>query len=135
QKALETLSQPSESLFGNFTDWAIDAAVTANQLANLADRTEMQASAQERTVMQLEARSKSAQAQHGELILTLNEQRAEQLAALEFGYNEQIAALYQNVLDAEQMLNVLRGIDTTIYSIDESLDRFSDAIIDEFIQR
>lgn len=135
ESALQTLSAPSESLFGTFEEFALDAALTANQLANLADRTETQADAQERTVMRLEAMAVSAAEQHKQLLATLDIQRAEQLAAMEAGYNSQIAALDQIVIDAEQMLNYLRNIDTTEYSILESLDRFSDAVINEANQR
>lgn len=121
EEAATTLKSGADpAMFATLSAFQEDQQRTSNQLRALAERTENHASAAERTVMELEARRDQAEAHYAGLIEQLEEQRDEQLLALD-----------KIVEDAEERINILRGVEVGVFAIDESLAMLNDTLIGE----
>ena len=106
ERALDTVSQSSEDLFGSFEDYARDYWQTYFAIESLADKADDQLTAEERTVKALESQLDQAQRFHDAQIERLD-----------------------SVLDgANAQLEALLGIDTSVQSVETALAAFSAAL-------
>ncbi|HBZ99782.1 MAG TPA: hypothetical protein DEO97_13865 [Pseudomonas sp.] len=106
ERALGTVSQSSEALFGSFEDYARDYWQTYFAIEQLAERAEEQLSADERAVKALERQLDQSQRFHDAEI--------ERLDGVLEGANAQLEALL--------------GIDTSVQSVEAALAAFTAAL-------
>jgi len=106
ERALDTVSQSSEALFGSFEDYARDYWQTYFAIESLAERAEDQLSADEQAVKALERQLDQSQRFHDAEI--------ERLDGVLEGANSQLEALL--------------GIDTSVQSVETALAAFTAAL-------
>lgn len=99
EKALDTVSQSSEDLFGSFEDYARDYWQTYVAIESLADKAEDQLTAEERTVKALEGQLDQAQRFHA----------------------AELERLDGMVDGAQAQLDALLGINTGVLSVEAAL--------------
>lgn len=128
QEAATVVSQPTEGLFGNQFDAEFDAAVTGNQLLQLAGIADTQASAQEQIIAQLKSSQVFAVRSNEMLIARLTENRDEQKLELERQFNLDIMSLEAQITAAEQQLNAVRGISDNDLTIEQATRQFQEAL-------
>lgn len=106
ERALDTVSQSSERLFGSFEDYARDYWQTYFAIEALADRADDQLSVEEQAVKALERQLNESQRYH----------------------DEEIARLDGVLEGAEAQLEALLGIDTRVQSVEAALAAFTAAL-------
>lgn len=95
RNALEVVSQPSEDLFATFTDYQRDFLAQRGKIEELARLTDAQKTIEERTLDSLR----------------------DQLKATEQGYQDEMTRLDGILSFAQQQIDTLNGIDTSIKSV------------------
>lgn len=109
EPALSEISRPSADLFSTFEDYQRDFITTANDIEELSRLTEGQLTLEERTLAALEARLVSEQAQ----------------------FNAENARLDQIIIDAQEQINIARGIETNTATIAASMAGLTGALAAE----
>lgn len=106
ENALGLIAQPSEELFGSFSDYQLDFLRTANDVAKLNGITGKQLSIEQQTLAALTDQLTQAQEQHQQTLAKLDNQ----------------------LLTAQQQLQVQLGTDTKILSMSDALKELADAM-------
>lgn len=106
ENALGLIAQPSEELFGSFSDYQLDFLRTANDVDKLNGITGKQLSIEQQTLDTLTNQLTQAQEQHQQTLAKLDNQ----------------------LLTAQQQLQVLLGTDTKILSMSDALKELADAM-------
>lgn len=104
--ALRTLAEPSQNLFATFEDYARDFYTTARNIKDLQEATGNAVTIDEKNLQALQDQLQQAQDFHDEQIAQL----------------ERLGAYYQD------QINVLNGIDTSVLSVAEAINRLSQAL-------
>ena len=98
-KALDVVSQPSEALFSNFTDYQRDFYKTAIDISNLSLATDKQLSSQDKNLIALNA----------------------QLAATEAGYKAQNERLDSILESAQAQIDAVNGTTIAVMSVEAAI--------------
>lgn len=106
ENALGLIAQPSEELFGSFSDYQLDFLRTANDVAKLNGITGKQLSIEQQTLAALTDQLTQAQEQHQQTLAKLDNQ----------------------LLTAQQQLQVQLGTDTKILSMSDAMKQLADAM-------
>ena len=106
QRALDSVSQPSEDLFSSYVDYQRDFYQTAIAITDLSEATDVQLSVEEKT---LEA---------------LNEQKR----VTEEAYQAEMARLDGILSAAQEEVNAIHGVDSTLMSVSQALISLNGAI-------
>ena len=104
--ALSVVAEPSEQLFGSFTDYQRDFYTTSRVIAEAAETAKVQLTADEQQVVLLE----------------------QQIAEAEANKDEQLAALEQQYQMMVNQYNALMGIDTSVKGVSEAIGTLRGAI-------
>ena len=118
--ALSALAKPSAQLFSSFTDYQRDLITTNNALVQLEAKASDQLSTEERTVLVLTSQLDQAKAS-----------TQAQIAAREAQFNEEMSVLDLQVQIAQDQLNAIRGVDTSILTLAAALGVFNSALGNE----
>jgi len=139
EDALGTAGQDSQQFYSTFEGYALDQAITAGQIAALNDRAQSQVASLDSVVLSLQAASDAAGVIAQAQIDAIGTTSAAQLAAADAGIAAQIAALdKQYALDnaaldlqlskAQEQLNALLGINTSVQSVAAAMGVFNTAL-------
>jgi tape measure domain-containing protein len=135
QNALSEVGRPSQQFFGNFVDYARDAAQTKNTIGTLLAETESQLTLDQRTLAALESRSAQADAHQKAQLESLDAQKkliAEsfdaQLKSDEAAYKSELARLDNVLTTGQQQLDALRGINNSVLSVSSAVAGLKSAL-------
>jgi len=117
ESALSTVAKPSEKLFGSFEDYARDFYKTSNDIATLSGITDTTLTAQQAMLAQLEAQSAISKAAYSSQSKLLKDQ-----------YDQAVKGLDTTLASAQKQLDALHGIDTSVLSVSEAIDRLAAAL-------
>lgn len=132
---LSGLATPSTGQFGSFADFALDAAITANKLKELAELTDVQLSAEEKMLQELQKRQEQAQKNHESQLQYLERIRASQINSATSYYESQVRGFESIYQQALEQVNAMRGIDDSILSVEDAVENFEKNIMDEYVFR
>lgn len=116
EKALDTIRQPSEALYSTFADYARDQLTTSNVISQLEEKTEAALSVEEKMLKELQRQE-----------TTLDDNHRSQLDALERQHNSEVSRLDGILERAQQQVDAIKGVDSSIMSVLEALGVFNDA--------
>ena len=105
-EALQAIGEPSEELYGSFTDYQREFADQANIIRDLEEKAGVQVSNDEKMLEQLRLEAEAA----------------------EDRYETQIGYLDQQLQDAQDQLNALLGINEGVLGVQDALKGFADAV-------
>lgn len=105
-KALKAISDPSEDLYTNFVDYQRDFADQSNLVRDLEKTAKFQLSTDEQTLLELQEQADAAETRH----------------------QEQLDALDAQLDKAQEQINVMKGVDTSIKSVEQAIADLSTAI-------
>lgn len=100
-EALQAVADPSEGLYKNFTDYQRDFADQSNLIRELEEKARYQLSTDEATLLAIQNEAEAAQSR----------------------YDEQIANLDDQLEAAQNQINTLRGIDTSVMSVEDAVSK------------
>ncbi|RYF73815.1 MAG: hypothetical protein EOO22_08260 [Comamonadaceae bacterium] len=106
--AIAAVTQPSQSLFATFEQYAIDQAKTAADILNLRNAAQGQMSVADMTLTAIKAGGDA------------------QLAALKASYDQQVAGLDMTLDYWKQQINSLKGVDDRVLSVQEAVERLQE---------
>jgi hypothetical protein len=105
--ALQAIAEPSEGLYKNFVDYQRDFADQRNLIRELEEKAGHQLSTDEQTLLEIQSEAEAAQAR----------------------YDGQIDKLDEQLAQAQEQLNALYGIDTSIKDVDQAIRDLSTAVL------
>ena len=106
-KALKAISDPSQDLYTNFVDYQRDFADQSNLIADLEKKAGQQLSTDEKTLLELQEQAESARTR----------------------YEGQIEALDEQLTKAQEQIDVMKGVDLSVKSVEESIADLSQAVL------
>lgn len=106
-KALKAISDPSQDLYTNFVDYQRDFADQSNLIADLENKAGQQLSTDEKTLLELQEQAESARTR----------------------YEGQIEALDEQLTKAQEQIDVMKGVDLSVKSVEESIADLSQAVL------
>ena len=106
-KALKAISDPSQDLYTNFVDYQRDFADQSNLIADLEKKAGQQLSTDEKTLIELQEQAESARTR----------------------YEGQIEALDEQLAKAQEQIDVMKGVDLSVKSVEESIADLSQAVL------
>lgn len=141
ERALDTVSEPSEDLFSNFVDYARDFKRTTSIISELTDKAGGQLSADQQMVDLLEQQldqAKDSNASQIEAIRDLAEKQIEaiqnalssQVDGIQSSSESQISALQAQYDIALKQYNAALGIDDSVKSVGAAINDLTKAIQD-----
>ena len=98
-KALKAISDPSEDLYTNFVDYQRDFADQSNLVRDLEKTAKHQLGTDEQTLLELQDQADAAETRH----------------------QEQLDALDAQLDKAQQQIDVMRGVDTSVKSVEQAI--------------
>jgi len=98
-KALKAISDPSEDLYTNFTDYQRDFADQSNLVRDLENTAKNQLGTDEKTLLELQDQADAAETRH----------------------QEQLSKLDEQLNSAQQQINVMKGVDTSVKSVEAAI--------------
>lgn len=107
KEALSVLSRDSGDMFATLQDQQRDAAQTQNSLAELGKLSDAALSVEERTLAALEKQKEAAQA----------------------AYDAEISRLDEVLKAAQSQIDVLKGIDTSVLSVEQAIEGLAAALL------
>lgn len=107
KEALSILSRDSGDMFSTLQDQQRDAAQTQNSLAELGKLSDAALSVEERTLAALEKQKEAAQA----------------------AYDAEISRLDEVLKAAQSQIDVLKGIDTSVLSVEQAIEGLAAALL------
>jgi len=117
ESALSVVSEDNRRFYGRFEDFAFAQGVTAGEVAKLNDSAKAQLSAADAIAMGVQAQ------------IDVEKMLADtQLAAMQAGYDAQIARLDDSLELGKSQLDALLGIDNSVVSVQEALYRLTGAV-------
>jgi len=121
---VRTITQDSTKLFTNFADFALSQARSRVILEGLKEEADSQLSTAEKQLNALNTSLELAESQHEENLQLRTAQFDAALAQAETQHTEQLDALKAILTQAEEQINVLKGIETntTVETAKEKLD-------------
>lgn len=123
--------QGNEQYYSSYEDWIVaTAGITAN-LDALAGVTETQLTADEKMLASLEASMAQAERHNSAVVGSINSGIESQIAAINAQMEADIAALEQQQLDAEEQIAAMRGIDTSVLSVEDAVRELAAAMQSE----
>ena len=105
--ALQAIAEPSEGLYTNFVDYQRDFADQRNLIRELEEKAGHQLSTDEQTLLEIQNEADAAQAR----------------------YDGQIDKLDEQLAQAQEQLNALYGINTSIKDVDQAIKDLSSAVL------
>lgn len=121
--------------YSNFADYAIATAGALANIDSLAGVTEKQLTADEKLLAAVERSEQSARDNHARMLGRMQTDLDAQIAAMNEQQAVAVEALEQQRKDAEERIAAMRGIDTTLYSVEQTMQQVRDAINAEARQR
>ena len=98
-RALKAIADPSEDLYTNFVDYQRDFADQSNLVRDLENTAKFQLSTDEQTLLELQDQADVAQTRH----------------------QEQLDALDAQLDKAQQQIDVMKGVDTSVKSVEQAI--------------
>lgn len=105
--ALQAIAEPSEGLYTNFVDYQRDFADQRNLIAELEEKARYQLSTDEQTLLEIQNEAQAAQAR----------------------YDGQIEKLDEQLDAAQEQLNALYGIETSVKDVNQAIAELSAAVL------
>lgn len=105
--ALEAIAEPSEGLYTSFVDYQRDFADQRNLIRELEEKTRYQLSTDEQTLLEIQNEAQAAQAR----------------------YDGQIEKLDEQLDAAQEQLNALYGIETSVKDVNQAIAELSAAVL------
>ena len=105
--ALQAIAEPSEGLYTNFVDYQRDFADQRNLIRELEEKAGHQLSTDEQTLLEIQNEADAAQAR----------------------YQGQIDKLDEQLAQAQEQLNALYGINTSVKDVDQAIRDLSSAVL------
>jgi len=105
--ALQAIAEPSEGLYTNFVDYQRDFADQRNLIRELEEKAGHQLSTDEQTLLEIQNEADAAQAR----------------------YQGQIDKLDEQLAQAQEQLNALYGINTSVKDVDQAIKDLSSAVL------
>ena len=105
--ALQAIAEPSEGLYTNFVDYQRDFADQRNLIRELEEKAGHQLSTDEQTLLEIQNEAEAAQAR----------------------YDGQIDKLDEQLAQAQEQLNALYGINTSVKDVDQAIKDLSSAVL------
>lgn len=116
-RALQTVAEPSEDLFASFVDYQRDQAATANTINALAATAGDQKSVAELTLAALKANAAA-----------VDENARRELAVMASNHADDLQRLDDLVTNSQRQIDALKGVDTSVYSVGQAIEKLSTAI-------
>ena len=113
----------AEQFFSTEAEFKLAQAAISRDLDLLQGGTDEQLSIEERMLASLEGRSEQAQRNHDRMLARYDAQFAEEMAAAEAQYQQQVEGLQQQLKYFEEQVNLLRGIDDNIPGIERAVQQ------------
>lgn len=105
--ALQAIAEPSEGLYTNFVDYQRDFADQSNLIRELEEKARYQLSTDEQTLLEIQNEAQAAQAR----------------------YDGQIEKLDEQLDAAQEQLNALYGIETSVKDVNQAIAELSAAVL------
>jgi hypothetical protein len=105
--ALQAITEPSEGLYTNFVDYQRDFADQSNLIRELEEKARYQLSTDEQTLLEIQNEAQAAQAR----------------------YDGQIEKLDEQLDAAQEQLNALYGIETSVKDVNQAIADLSAAVL------
>lgn len=123
--------QGNSQYYSSYEDWIVaTAGITAN-LDALAGVTETQLTADEKMLASLEASMAQAERHNSAVVGSINSGIESQIAAINAQMEADIAAMEKQRTEAEEQIAAMRGIDTSVLSVEEAVKQLSAAMQSE----
>lgn len=129
--SLSGAMQGNSQYYSSYEDWIVaTAGITAN-LDALAGVTETQLTADEKMLASLEASMSQAERHNSAVVGSINSGIESQIAAINAQMEADIAAMEKQRTEAEEQIAAMRGIDTSVLSVEEAVKQLSAAMQSE----
>jgi hypothetical protein len=122
-----------EDYFSTFEEYALASALALQDVAQLKSVTDEQLSTDEQMLEAIEQREQTSRDNHARMIEQLQKNREEEQAALDAVHAENLEKLQQQYQAFVDQINVLRGIDTSVQSVNEAVAVMQGAIASELL--
>jgi hypothetical protein len=127
-KALTLDLGGGQDFFSTFEEYALASGKALNDVADLKGVTDTQLSIDEKQLEALERAEQNARDNHERMMKRLEDDRAAQQAQLDAQHQDTMDRLEATYQAALEQVNVLRGIDTTVATVEQAVASMKEVI-------